>query len=105
MKKIRISAFVVFMIGMISILIHMFKLKASSNANPTEVTDLTEDTLATETTTPPRKEYPVVQLANDTYKFNEVEDNIEDESEMNKTIQPFFLSQKKKKETFLLLFI
>lgn len=100
MKKMRISAFVVFMIGMISILIHMFTLKASSNANPTEVTDPTADTLATETTTPPRKEYPVVQLANDTYKFNEVEDNIEDESKMNRTIQPFVSITEEEKRDF-----
>lgn len=100
MKKMRISAFVVFMIGMISILIHMFTLKASSNANPTEVTDPTADTLATETTTNPRKEYPVVQLANDTYRFNEVEDNIEDESEMNRTIQPFVSLTEEEKRDF-----
>lgn len=102
MKKMRISAFVVFMIGMISILIHMFTLKASSNANPTEVTDPTVDT---ETTIPPMKEYPVVQLANDTYKFNELEDKSEDESEMNRKIEPFVSLTEEEKETFLLLFI
>lgn len=103
MKKMRISAFVVFMIGMIAILIHMFTLNASSNANPKEVTDPTEDTLATETTVTPRKEYPVVQLVNDTYKFDEVEANNEDESEMNRTIEPFVSITEEEKRDFAAL--
>lgn len=100
MKKMRISAFVVFIIGMVAIIIHMLTLNTSSSKEPKDVTAPTADTLSTETTTPPRKEYPVVQLANDTYKFNEVEDNIEDESEMNKTIQPFVSITEEEKRDF-----
>lgn len=105
MKKMRISAFIVFMIGMIAILIHMFTLKASSDADPKEVTDPTADTLATETTVPPRKEYPVVQLVNDTYKFDEVEANNgdEDEFEMNRTIEPFVSLTEEEKRNFAAL--
>lgn len=103
MKKIRISAFVVFMIGMVAIFIHMFTLKASSTADPKEVTDPTADTLATETTVPPIKEYPFVQLVNDTYKFDEVEANNEDESEMNRTIEPFVSLTEEEKRDFAAL--
>lgn len=106
MKKMRISTFVVFIIGMIAIIIHMLTLNTSSNANPTEVTDPTVDTLATETTTPPMKEYPFVQLANDKYKFNEVEENSEDKSEMNGTIEPFVsLTEEEKRDFSALVYL
>lgn len=70
----RISAFIVFIIGMIAILIHMFNLKAANSTSPVNVTEPTADTLATETTVPPRDNCPVVQLVNNNYNETSIQD-------------------------------
>lgn len=88
MKKMRISAFIVFMIGVIAILIHMFNLKASNNTSPVDATEPTADTLATEMTVPPKNNYPVVQLVNNDYHETSIEANQPEEQQTETEPQP-----------------
>ena len=83
MKKMRISAFIVFIVGVIAIIIHMFNLKASNNTSPVDVTEPTTNTLSTETTAPPKNNYPVVQLMNNDYYETSTEDNQSEEPDLN----------------------
>lgn len=84
----RISAFIVFMIGVIAILIHMFNLKAANNASPVDVTEPTADTLATETTVPPKNNYPVVRLVNNDYYETSIEANESEEEKTDAELEP-----------------
>lgn len=81
MKKMKISAFIVFIIGVIAILIHMFNLEASKNAKPVDVTEPTADTLATETTVLPKNNFPFVQLVNNDYHETNIEANQSEQPE------------------------
>lgn len=100
MKKMRISAFVVFIIGMIAIIIHILTLKTSSRVEPKDVTAPTADTLSTEITTTPDNDYPVVQLVNNESNFNYSENESKSESEIDDIIEPFILLNEEEKRDF-----
>ena len=100
MKKMRISTFVVFIIGMIAIIIHILTLKTSSRVEPKDVTAPTADTLSTEITTTPDNDYPVVQLVNNESNFNYSENESKSESEIDDIIEPFILLNEEEKRDF-----
>lgn len=100
MKKMRISAFVVFIIGMIAIIIHMLTLNTSSRMEPKDVTAPTADTLSTEITTTPDNDYPVVKLVNNESNFNYSENKFKSESEIDDISEPFILLTEEEKRDF-----
>lgn len=100
MKKMRISAFVVFIIGMIAIIIHMLTLNTSSSVEPKDVTAPTADTLSTEITTTPDNDYTVVQLINNESNFNCSGNESKSESGIDDIIEPFILLNEEEKRDF-----
>ena len=100
MKKMRISAFVVFIIGMVAIIIHMITLNTSSSKEPKDVTAPTADTLSTEITTTPDNDYPVVKLVNNEINFNYSENKFKSESEIDDISEPFILLTEEEKRDF-----
>lgn len=100
MKKMRISAFVVFIIGMVAIIIHMLTLNTSSSKEPKDVTAPTADTLSTEITTTPDNDYPVVKLVNNESNFNYSENKFKSESEIDHISEPFILLTEEEKRDF-----
>lgn len=100
MKKMRISAFVVFIIGMIAIIIHMLTLNTSSKMEPKDVTAPKEDKLATEITNTPDNDYPVAQLVNNESNFNYSVNKSKSESEIDDIIEPFILLTEEEKRDF-----
>lgn len=100
MKKMRISAFVVFIIGMVAIIIHMLTLNTSSSKEPKDVTAPTADTLSTEITTTPDNDYPVVKLVNNESNFNYSENKFKSESEIGDISEPFILLTEEEKRDF-----
>lgn len=100
MKKMRISAFFVFIIGMIAIIIHMLTLNTSSRMEPKDVTAPTADTLSTEITTTPYNDYPVVKLVNNESNFNYSENKFKSESEIDDISEPFILLTEEEKRDF-----
>lgn len=100
MKKMRISAFFVFIIGMIAIIIHMLTLNTSSRMEPKDVTAPTADTLSTEITTTPDNDYPVVKLVNNESNFNYSENKFKSESEVDDISEPFILLTEEEKRDF-----
>lgn len=100
MKKMRISAFVVFIIGMMAIIIHMLTLNTSSKMEPKDLTHPKEDTLSTEITTTPDNDYPVAQLVNNESNFNYSVNKSKSESEIDDIIEPFILLTEEEKRDF-----
>lgn len=100
MKKMRISAFFVFIIGVVAIIIHMLTLNTSSSKEPKDVTDPTADTLSTEITTTPDNDYPVVKLVNNESNFNYSENKFKSESEIDDISEPFILLTEEEKRDF-----
>lgn len=98
MKKMRISAFVVFIIGMIAIIIHMLTLNTSSRIEPKDVTAPTADKLYTEKTITPDNDYPVVKLVNNERNFSCLENK--SESEIEDAIEPFILLTEEERRDF-----
>lgn len=100
MKKMRISAFVVFIIGMIAIIIHMLTLNTSSRIEPKDVTAPTADKLYTEKTITPDNDYPVAQLVNNESNFNYSVNKSKSESEIEDAIEPFILLTEEERRDF-----
>lgn len=100
MKKMRISAFFVFIIGVVAIIIHMITLNTSSSKEPKDVTAPTADTLSTEITTTPDNDYPVVKLVNNESNFNYSENKFKSESEIDDISEPFILLTEEEKRDF-----
>lgn len=100
MKKMRISAFVVFIIGMVAIIIHMLTLNTSSKMEPKDVTAPKEDKLSTEITNTPDNDYPVAQLVNNESNFNYSVNKSKSESEIDDIIEPFILLTEEEKRDF-----
>lgn len=100
MKKMRISAFFVFIIGVVAIIIHMLTLNTSSSKEPKDVTAPTADTLSTEITTTPDNDYPVVKLVNNESNFNYSENKFKSESEIDDISEPFILLTEEEKRDF-----
>lgn len=100
MKKMRISAFVVFIIGMVAIIIHMLTLNTSSKMEPKDVTATKEDKLSTEITNTPDNDYPVAQLVNNESNFNYSVNKSKSESEIDDIIEPFILLTEEEKRDF-----
>lgn len=98
MKKMRISAFVVFIIGMVAIIIHMLTLNTSSKMEPKDVTAPKEDKLSTEITNTPDNDYPVAQLVNNERNFSCLENK--SESEIEDAIEPFILLTEEERRDF-----
>lgn len=100
MKKMRISAFVVFIIGMVAIIIHMLTLNTSSKMEPKDVTAPKEDKLSTEITNTPDNDYPVAQIVNNESNFNYSVNKSKSESEIDDIIEPFILLTEEEKRDF-----
>lgn len=104
MKKMKISAFIAFIIGMIAIVIHMLTLTASSKVYPREVASNTADNLSTETTFTPKNYSPVVQLVNAENNFNSKE--TEYDSKIKDISEPFVsLTEEEKRDFSALVYL
>lgn len=100
MKKMRISAFVVFIIVMVAIIIHMLTLNTSSKMEPKDVTAPKEDNLSNEITNTPDNDYSVAQFVNNESNFNYSVNKSKSESEIDDIIEPFILLTEEEKRDF-----
>lgn len=99
MKKMKISAYIVFIIGLIAIVIHILALTSYSEANPKEVKEPKADPLSIETNTN-RNRYPVLELVN-----NEKYES-EHGYEIEETIEPFVsLTEEEKRDFSALVYL
>jgi spore germination cell wall hydrolase CwlJ-like protein len=98
MKKTRIAAFAIFIIGIIAIIVHAPTLSEHSEEIPEDVTAPTADTQSVEKTITPNEDNNVLQTVNNSNNFDESETN--SESEIEDISEPFVLLTEEEKRDF-----
>lgn len=98
MKKTRIAAFAIFIIGIIAIIVHAPTLSEHSEEISEDVTAPTADTQFTEKTITPNEDHNVLQTVNNSNNFDESETN--SESEIEDISEPFVLLTEEEKRDF-----